>query len=196
MPSREWRSSSGAGGGPGRLRGSCKYSAQRAAVQVALQDVGEPGGRRGSEEIFLSAHRKLEGSAGSGRSGRGSYGSATNHCLDYLLSRAARTSQLTETLDDDRVAGRARARRISGTAITKMDLGTCARAAARRVPRRVRLHDMRGPGAPRKFAEALGIAEGGTSKSQVRKASVTIAEPVEREGLTQGRRILGRRSWS
>src|SRR3954470_6503570 len=54
------------------------------------------------QEIFLSAHRKLDGFRGDAALGTWLYRLATNHCLDYLRSRAARTSQLTDALDDER----------------------------------------------------------------------------------------------
>src|SRR5258706_12277539 len=53
------------------------------------------------QEIFLSAHRKLDGFRGEAALGTWLYRLATNHCLDYLRSRAARTDQLTDVLDDE-----------------------------------------------------------------------------------------------
>src|SRR3954464_8205487 len=54
------------------------------------------------QEIFLSAHRKLDGFRGDAAQGTWLYRLATNHCLDYLRSRAPPTSQHTDALDDER----------------------------------------------------------------------------------------------
>src|SRR3954449_7423214 len=54
------------------------------------------------QEIFLSAHRKLDGFRGDAALGTWLYRLAMNQCLDHLRSRAARTSQVTDALDDER----------------------------------------------------------------------------------------------
>ena len=53
------------------------------------------------QEIFLAAHRKLDTFRGESALGTWLYRLATNLCLDHLRSRAARTSQLTDALDDE-----------------------------------------------------------------------------------------------
>src|SRR5688572_2181128 len=53
------------------------------------------------QEIFLAAHRKLDGFRGESALGTWLYRLATNQCLDFLRSRASRSSQVTDTLDDD-----------------------------------------------------------------------------------------------
>src|SRR5215204_7708744 len=52
------------------------------------------------QEIFLSAHRKLEGFRGEAALGTWLYRLAMNQLLDYVRSRGARAGQLTDGLDD------------------------------------------------------------------------------------------------
>ncbi|MEO5895069.1 MAG: RNA polymerase sigma factor [Vicinamibacterales bacterium] len=124
------------------------------------------------QEIFLSAHRKLEGFRGESALGTWLYRLATNQCLDYLRSRAARSNQLTDTIDDDPTLLDARSRGIADRTVAKMDL---ERAVAQ-LPEGARaafvLHDVQGL-EHREVAAALGIAEG-TSKSQVHKARLRL----------------------
>ena len=120
------------------------------------------------QEIFLSAHRKLDGFRGEAALGTWLYRLATNHCLDYLRSRAARTDQLTDALDEEPGQFTAGSPGLAEQTVTRMDL---ERALAR-LPEGCRaafvLHDVQGL-EHREVAQALGIAEG-TSKSQVHKA--------------------------
>ena len=124
------------------------------------------------QEIFLSAHRKLDGFRGESALGTWLYRLATNHCLDYLRSRAARTSQVTDALDDEHGQFEPGRGGLAERAITRMDL---ERALAQ-LPEGCRaafvLHDVQGL-EHREVAEALGIAEG-TSKSQVHKARMRL----------------------
>ena len=124
------------------------------------------------QEIFLSAHRKLDGFRGESALGTWLYRLATNQCLDYLRSRAAKTNQVTDALDDEPSLSDARSRGIADRTVAKMDL---ERAIAR-LPEGARaafvLHDVQGL-EHREVAEALGIAEG-TSKSQVHKARLRL----------------------
>lgn len=124
------------------------------------------------QEIFLSAHRKLEGFRGESALGTWLYRLATNHCLDFLRSRASRTRQVTDTLDDDPGWYEPGRRGLADQAVTRLDL---ERAIAR-LPEGCRaaflLHDVQGL-EHREVAEALGIAEG-TSKSQVHKARLRL----------------------
>lgn len=124
------------------------------------------------QEIFLSAHRKLEGFRGDAALGTWLYRLATNQCLDYLRSRTAKTSQLTGTLDDEIGLSDAGSRNIAEQTVAKMDL---ERALAQ-LPEGARaafvLHDIEGL-EHREVAEVLGVAEG-TSKSQVHKARLKL----------------------
>ena len=96
-----WRSSSGAAGGLGRVRGVYRAHAGQ-LFSVACRMVGNPADAEDLlQEIFLSAHRKLDSFRGESALGTWLYRLATNQCLDHLRSRAARTSQVTDALDDE-----------------------------------------------------------------------------------------------
>ena len=124
------------------------------------------------QEVFLAAHRKLDGFRGESALGTWLYRLTTNHVLDHLRSRAARTGQMTDTFDDDPVLPDPGSRAIAERTIAQMDL---ERALAQ-LPDGCRaaflLHDVEGL-EHREVAEALGIAEG-TSKSQVHKARLRL----------------------
>src|SRR5215213_841149 len=69
---------------------------------VACRMLGNPADAEDLlQEIFLAAHRKLEGFRGESALGTWLYRLATNQCLDYLRSRAARSNQLTDAIDDE-----------------------------------------------------------------------------------------------
>jgi RNA polymerase sigma-70 factor (ECF subfamily) len=142
---------------------------------VACRMVGNPTDAEDLlQEIFLSAHRKLDGFRGDSALGTWLYRLATNHCLDYLRSRAARTNQVTDPLDDEPGLYEAgtRTRGLAEQTVSKMDL---ERAMAR-LPEGCRaafvLHDIEGL-EHREVGQVLGIAEG-TSKSQVHKARLRL----------------------
>ena len=140
---------------------------------LAYRMVGNPADAEDLlQEIFLSAHRKLEGFRGESALGTWLYRLATNQCLDYLRSRAARSNQLTDAIDDELPLADVGSRSIADRTVSKMDL---ERAVAQ-LPEGARaafvLHDVQGL-EHREVAEALGIAEG-TSKSQVHKARLRL----------------------
>src|SRR4026209_1449152 len=121
------------------------------------------------QEIFLQAHRKLGGFKGDSAIGTWLYRLTLNHCLDYVRSRQAKMSKLTDTLDAD-ASFQPTARRE--TPIARIDL---ERAVAR-LPEGCReafvLHDVEGFD-HKEVGRLLGIAEG-TSKSQVFKARMKL----------------------
>ena len=140
---------------------------------VACRMLGNPADAEDLlQDIFLSAHRKLDGFRGESALGTWLYRLATNHCLDYLRSRAARAGQMTDSLDDEPGQYEPGRARLAEQVITKLDL----ERALTRLPEGCRaafvLHDIQGL-EHREVAEALGIAEG-TSKSQVHKARLRL----------------------
>ena len=140
---------------------------------LACRMVGNPADAEDLlQDIFLSAHRKLDGFRGESALGTWLYRLATNQCLDYLRSRAARTGQLTGSLDDELGLADAGSRALAERTVAKMDL---ERAVAK-LPEGARaafvLHDVQGL-EHREVAEVLGVAEG-TSKSQVHKARLRL----------------------
>jgi RNA polymerase sigma-70 factor (ECF subfamily) len=124
------------------------------------------------QEIFLSAHRKLESFRGEAALGTWLYRLAMNQILDHVRSRAARAGLLTDGLDDTSVLPDAIGHRLADRAIDRIDL----ERALRELPDGCRaafvLHDVEGL-EHKEIAEVLGIAEG-TSKSQVHKARLRL----------------------
>jgi RNA polymerase sigma-70 factor (ECF subfamily) len=124
------------------------------------------------QDIFLSAHRKLDTFRGDAALGTWLYRLAMNQILDHLRSRAARTGSQTDGLDDASVLPDAASARLADRAIDRVDL---ERAMAE-LPEGCRaafvLHDVEGL-EHREVADVLGIAEG-TSKSQVHKARLRL----------------------
>jgi RNA polymerase sigma-70 factor, ECF subfamily len=130
------------------------------------------------QEIFLTAHRKLDGFRGESALSTWLYRLATNQCLDYLRSRAARTDQVTETLDEEPGWYQPGQRGLAEQTVSKIDL----ERALTRLPPGCRaafvLHDIEGL-EHREVAEVLGVAEG-TSKSQVHKARLRLRALLRR----------------
>ena len=124
------------------------------------------------QDIFLSAHRKLESFRGDSALGTWLYRLATNQCLDFLRSRATKAGQVTDALDDEPHLLDGGSRAIAEQTVAKMDL---ERAVAQLPPgcrAAFLLHDVQGL-EHGEVADALGIAEG-TSKSQVHKARLRL----------------------
>ena len=140
---------------------------------LAVRMLGNPADAEDQlQEIFLSAHRKLESFRGESALGTWLYRLAMNQILDHVRSRAARTGQLTDGLDDATVLADAGGHRLADRAIDRIDL---ERALAE-LPEGCRaafvLHGVEGL-EHREVSEVLGIAEG-TSKSQVHKARLRL----------------------
>jgi RNA polymerase sigma-70 factor, ECF subfamily len=133
------------------------------------------------QEIFLSAHRKLDSFRGEAALGTWLYRLAMNQLLDYVRSRAGRASQVTDGLEDASLIADGTAHRLGDRVIQRLDL---ERAVAH-LPEGCRaafvLHDVEGL-EHREIAEVLGIAEG-TSKSQVHKARLRLRALLGRPGL-------------
>jgi len=150
---------------------------------LAVRMLGNPADAEDQlQEIFLSAHRKLESFRGESALGTWLYRLAMNQILDHVRSRAARTGQMTDGLEDASLLADGRSRRLAESAINRIDL---ERALAE-LPEGCRaafvLHDVEGL-EHREVAEVLGIAEG-TSKSQVHKARLRLrALLMERYGV-------------
>ena len=124
------------------------------------------------QDIFLSAHRKLESFRGDSALGTWLYRLATNQCLDFLRSRATKAGQVTDALDDEPHLFDGGSRTLAEQTVAKMDL---ERAVAQLPPgcrAAFLLHDVQGL-EHGEVADALGIAEG-TSKSQVHKARLRL----------------------
>src|SRR5262249_568657 len=83
------------------------------------------------QEIFLSAHRKLESFRGDSALGTWLYRLATNQILDHVRSRAARTGQLTDGLDDASVLADASGHRLADRPVDRIDPERPARRLAR-----------------------------------------------------------------
>src|SRR5215218_8929966 len=140
---------------------------------LAMRMLGNPADAEDQlQEIFLSAHRKLEGFRGESALGTWLYRLAMNQILDHVRSRAVRTGQMTDGLDDATRLADMSSHRLADRAIDRLDL----ERALGELPEGCRaafvLHDVQGL-EHREVSEVLGIAEG-TSKSQVHKARLRL----------------------
>jgi RNA polymerase sigma-70 factor (ECF subfamily) len=136
------------------------------------------------QDIFLTAHRKLDRYRGESSLGTWLFRMATNVCIDHLRSRSNKNALLTSEFDeavspDELAAGSA------GPVVGVVDRLDLERALADLPPgcRAVFvLHDVEGF-EHREIAGLLGVAEG-TSKSQLHKARMrlrrTLAAPGSR----------------
>lgn len=124
------------------------------------------------QDIFLHAHRKLDGFRGESTLGTWLYRLAVNQCLDFLRGRHSRMARATESYDEEGALEPAAPAPVVPVAISRVDL---ERAIAR-LPEGCRtafvLHDVEGF-AHHEVAEMLGVTEG-TSKSQVHKARAKL----------------------
>jgi RNA polymerase sigma-70 factor, ECF subfamily len=137
---------------------------------LAIRLVGREQAEDLLQDIFVTAHTKLSQFRGDSSLGTWLFRLGTNTCLDYLRSRAGRTTRLADTIEMDVDAG-GHAGPILGV-IDRLDL---ERAAAE-LPAGARavfvLHDVEGLD-HREVASLIGVAEG-TSKSQLHKARLKL----------------------
>jgi RNA polymerase sigma-70 factor, ECF subfamily len=121
------------------------------------------------QDVFLQAYRKLDTFKGDSTLGTWLYRLALNHCLDFVRSRRAKMTRVTDTLDTE---GAMEPVAAPQTPIARLDL----ERAIERLPEGCReafvLHDVEGFD-HKEVAGMLGIAEG-TSKSQVFKARAKL----------------------
>src|SRR5262245_32607260 len=121
------------------------------------------------QEIFLHAYRKLGTFKGESAVGTWLYRLAINHCLDFVRSRQAKNTKVTETLDDETSFEPTAAR---DTPIARLDLERAIASLPPGCREAFVLHDVEGFD-HREVSRLLGIAEG-TSKSQVFKARMKL----------------------
>jgi RNA polymerase sigma-70 factor (ECF subfamily) len=121
------------------------------------------------QEIFVQVYRKLDSFQGNSAFGTWLYRLALNHCLDYVRSRRAKMSKMTDTLDRE---GALEPVALGDTPVARLDL----ERAIERLPEGCReafvLHDIEGFD-HKEVGKLLGVAEG-TSKSQVFKARMKL----------------------
>ena len=132
------------------------------------------------QEIFLSAHRKLDSFRGDAALGTWLYRLGMNQILDHVRSRAGRAGQITDGLDDATALADASGHRLADRAIDRIDLERALGELPPGCRAAFLLHDVDGL-EHREVSEVLGIAEG-TSKSQVHKARLRL------RGLLRARR--------
>ncbi|HEX4565006.1 MAG TPA: RNA polymerase sigma factor [Vicinamibacterales bacterium] len=132
------------------------------------------------QEIFLSAHRKLDSFRGDAALGTWLYRLGMNQILDHVRSRAGRAGQITDGLDDATTIADASGHRLADRAIDRIDLEHALGELPPGCRAAFLLHDVDGL-EHREVSEVLGIAEG-TSKSQVHKARLRL------RGLLRARR--------
>lgn len=124
------------------------------------------------QEIFLSAHRKLDSFRGDSALGTWLYRLGMNQILDHVRSRAGRAGQVTDGLDDASAIADASGHRLADRAIDRIDLERALAELPDGCRAAFLLHDVEGL-EHREVADVLGIAEG-TSKSQVHKARLRL----------------------
>ena len=124
------------------------------------------------QEIFLSAHRKLDSFRGEAALGTWLYRLGMNQILDHVRSRAGRAGQVTGGIEDEASLADAQGHRLADRAIDRIDLERALAELPEGCRAAFLLHDVEGL-EHREVSEVLGIAEG-TSKSQVHKARLRL----------------------
>src|SRR5499427_8727902 len=132
------------------------------------------------QEIFLSAHRKLDSFRGEAALGTWLYRLGMNQILDHVRSRAGRAGQVTDGLDDATTLADASGHRLADRAIDRIDLERALGELPPGCRAAFLLHDVEGL-EHKEIGDVLGIAEG-TSKSQVHKARLRLRGLLKRHG--------------
>lgn len=140
------------------------------------------------QEIFLTAHRKLGLYTGKAALGTWLFRLATNQCLDFLRSRAARGARLTETLEVEPDAPAVASGAILGV-VDRLDLERALAALPPGCRQVFVLHDVEGL-QHQEIGELLGVSDG-TSKSQLHKARLRLREALAAPGHAPRRRRDG-----
>jgi len=151
--------------------------------------VGRSHGEDLLQDIFLTAHRKLDQYRGESSLGTWLFRLATNVCLDHLRSRANRNAQMTSEFDET-ISVEELSAGSSGPVVGVVDRLDLDRALADLPPgcRAVFvLHDVEGF-EHREIAGMLTIAEG-TSKSQLHKARMRLRRALATPGSARESRL-------
>jgi len=130
------------------------------------------------QEIFLQAFQKIGSFKGESSVGTWLYRLALNHCLDFVRSRRAKMTKVTETLDTE---GAIEPTAPRDTPVARLDLDRAMQQLPPGCREAFVLHDVEGFD-HKEVASLLGIAEG-TSKSQVFKARAKLRALLQRPGL-------------
>lgn len=157
-------------GAPGAFEELYRTHAPR-LFGLACRLVGREDAEDLLQDIFLTAHRKLDLYKGESALSTWLFRLATNQCLDHLRSRRTRFALMTDAIDEEPDAPGASAGAILGV-VDRLDL---ERALAQLPPgcRTVFvLHDVEGL-EHREIGRMLDIADG-TSKSQLHKARMRL----------------------
>lgn len=134
------------------------------------------------QDVFLTAHRKLDQYRGESSLGTWLFRLASNVCLDFLRSRGNRNAQMTGEFDEQFAPEEITAGR-TGRVLRVVDRIDLERALAALPPgcREVFvLHDVEGF-EHGEIARMLGVAEG-TSKSQLHKARMRLRRSLTSAG--------------
>lgn len=151
--------------------------------------VGRTHGEDLLQDIFLTAHRKLQLYRGESSLGTWLFRLATNVCLDHLRSRSNRNAQMTSEFDET-ISVEELSSGSSGPVVGVVDRLDLDRALADLPPgcRAVFvLHDVEGF-EHREIASMLTIAEG-TSKSQLHKARMRLRRALATPGSFRESRL-------
>lgn len=127
------------------------------------------------QDIFLTAHRKLDSFRGESSLGTWLYRLGTNLCLDHLRSKGAHTARLTDAIEDagDEPQSGLSAGPILGV-VDRLDLERAIASLPAGCRAVFVLHDVDGL-EHREIAALLDVSDG-TSKSQLHKARRRLRE--------------------